>query len=194
MTDCRDVIAVVDVAESPVVRLGGDGLPTLVGQEWPSMPDLAAFIGGSGLLPLSPAMRLPDEPRVVLRVLTARSATAGEWRPLEEAGAHAGAIASFVEEWTGRQARPARRPDWYRIGWLAEIDTWIDAVLAVSGRHRVAPTEVVQMWTLSAVLKVVCDGEVVYVKASCEYFRAEARITEVIAGWPAGAVPGRPRR
>jgi fructosamine-3-kinase len=181
---------VVDVADRPVVRLGGDGLPTLVGQEWPSMPDLAAFVGGSGLLPLSPAMRLSDEPRVVLRVLTARSATAGEWRPLEEAGAHAGAIASFVEEWTGRQARPARRPDWYRIGWLAEIDTWIDAVLAVSGRHRVAPTEVVQMWSLSAVLKVACDGEVVYVKASCEYFRAEARITEVIAGWPAGAVPG----
>jgi hypothetical protein len=42
---------------------------------------------------------------------------------------------------------------------------------------------------LSAVLKVAYDGEVAYVKASCEHFRAEARITEVIAGWPAGAVP-----
>jgi fructosamine-3-kinase len=189
MTECRDVIAVVHVADNPLVRLGQDGLPTLVGGGWPSVPDIAAFVGGSGLLPLSPAVRLSDAPRVVLRVLTAGSAAAGEWRQLQEAGEHAGTIARFVDEWTGRQARPARRPDWYRIGWLAEIDTWIDAVLAVLGRRRSAPTEVVQMWSLSAVLKVACDGEVVYVKASCEHFRAEARITEVIAGWRAGAVP-----
>jgi fructosamine-3-kinase len=190
MTECRDVIAVVDAADRSLVRLlGEDGLPTLVGDGWPSVPDIAAFVGGSGLLPLSPAVRLSDEPRVVLRVLTAGSATVGEWRRLEEAGEHAGAVARFVDEWTGRQSRPAGRPDWYRIGWLAEIDNWIDAVLAVAGRRRSAPTEVVQMWSLSAVLKVAYDGEVAYVKASCEHFRAEARITEVIAGWPAGAVP-----
>jgi fructosamine-3-kinase len=189
MSECRDVIAVVDVADRPLVRLGEFGLPTLVGDGWPSVPDIATFVGGSGLLPLSPAVRLSDEPRVVLRVLTAGSAEVGEWRKLEDAGEHGEAVARFVDEWTGRRARPAKRPDWYRSGWLAEIDTWIDAVLAVSGRRRSAPTEVVQMWSLSAVLKVACDGEVVYVKASCEHFRAEARITEVVAGWPAGAVP-----
>jgi fructosamine-3-kinase len=189
MTGRRDVIAVVDLADRPLVRFGEDGLPTLVGEGWPSVPDIAAFLGGSGLLPLSPAARLSAEPRVVLRVLTAGSAVGGQWRPLEAAGEHAEAIARFIDEWTGRQARPAGRPEWYRIGWLAEIDIWIDAVLAMSGRRRSAPTEVVQMWSLSAVLKVACDGEVVYVKASCEHFRAEARTTEVIAGWRAGAVP-----
>jgi hypothetical protein len=187
MSEYRDVIAVVDVADRPLVRLGEDGLPTLVGDGWASVPDIAAFLGGSGVLPLAPAVRLSD--RVVLRVLTAGSVEDGQWRKLEAAGEHAETVARFVDEWTGRRPRPAKRPDWYRSGWLTEIDTWIDAVLAVSGRRRSAPTEVVQMWSLSAVLKVASDGQVVYVKASCEHFRAEARITEVVAGWPAGAVP-----
>ena len=189
MTECRDIVAVVSVADELAVLLGEDGLPTLVGNDWPSVQDIAAFVGGSGLVPVSPAVRLSDEPGVVLRVLTSVAAATGEWRPLEEAGAHADVIARFVEEWTGRRARPHRRPDWYRAGWLAEIDGWIDAVLAVSGRRRVAPREVVQMWPLSAVLKVASDDGTVYVKASCAYFHAEARITEVIAEWPTGVVP-----
>jgi fructosamine-3-kinase len=190
VTASRDIVAVVDVTDPPSVWLAEEGLPVLVGDGWPSVREVAAFVGDSDLLPIAPATRLSEEPRVVLHVLAAGSATAGHQGPLEAAGEYAGAIARFVDEWTGRQARPARRPDWYRTGWLAEIDAWIDAVLAVSGRRRAAPTEVVQMWSLSAVLKVVCDDSPVYVKASCEYFRAEARITEVLAGWPAAGVPG----
>lgn len=189
MSGWRDMLAVVRTDPAVAVWVVDGRLPVLPGESnWPSLAELETFAELTGLLPLAPAVRLDG---MVLHLLRCTgppgNSVRGEWLPPARVE-HGPRIARAVEEWAGRLDRPALRPDWYRAGWLAEIDEWIDAALPGLGRTRTAGTEVVQMWNLAAVLRVPCAGGPLYAKASCRHFHAEPAITALIGRW-SSAVP-----
>lgn len=86
-----------------------------------------------------------------------------------------------VAEFRGETDRPSRRPDWYRAGWRAEIDAWVDQTLSAAGRSRRGPSVPVAVWSLSCVLRVpTAAADSVFVKAACDWFRAEPAITALL--------------
>ena len=109
---------------------------------------------------------MDTEPRRLVHVLsgTASATEAAGWLPvadldrLDEPEAVISAVREAVGELNGQILRPSRRPDWYRVGWLGEVESWIDARLAELGRRRIGASSVIKLWGLSVVLRVPCAG------------------------------------
>jgi aminoglycoside phosphotransferase (APT) family kinase protein len=152
--------------------------------------------------PLAPELLLDVDGPLVLDVRRSPDAAAyARWSPVDQArGAEVviDALRGTVRTFGGAEERPARRPEWFVEGWLPEVEAWVDGCVSAIGRRRTGDLEPVKVWCLSAVLRVPTDRGVLFFKAACEWFRAEPRITEVLAGlWPdrvPGLVATEPRR
>ena len=111
-------------------------------------------------------------------------------RLVDEPAGVAVAIRRGVAEFRGEVDPPHRRPTWYRAGWRAQVDGWVDQTLAGAGLSRSGPSEPVAVWALSCVLRVPVGGAgAVFVKATCDWFRAEPGITELLARRAPDVVP-----
>ena len=114
------------------------------------------------------------------------------WRPLGEGpGPEAvlDAVRSAVATYAGRESLPARRQAWFAEPWRAQADAWVDATLAGLGRRRTGPSVPVKVWSLSAVLRVATDQGPVFLKATCDHFGSEPRITDLLGRLLPGRVP-----
>ncbi|NYE36599.1 hypothetical protein F4692_001732 [Nocardioides cavernae] len=129
---------------------------------------------------LAPVVVLDETRR--LHVVGSRGGTprGGRWAGLD-------ALPADLREHVARSARehwgtpPPQRPDWYRPGWTDELEEWIDAALAPTGRSRTGPVRTHRVWSISAVHTVPTDAGTLWSKASCAHFAAEAGIVEVVA-------------
>lgn len=129
---------------------------------------------------LAPVVVLDETHR--LHVVGSRGGTPvrGQWASLD-------VLPPDLREHVARSARehwgtlPARRPEWYRPGWADEVEAWIDSVLAAEGRSRTGPLRTHRVWSISAVHTVPTDVGTLWFKASCDHFRVEAGIVEVLA-------------
>ena len=170
-------------------------------ESWPDLDQIAAAAGVDRVMPVGPARRVVG-PDAVIHVVSAQGASSlagASWIGIDELAARdvptvfGEVVAGTVDEHHGTAPWPARRPDWFRAGWLAEADAWVDDGLAATGRQRSGTTVPVRMWSLSAVLRTPVAGaageESVWFKATCDWFRAEAAITEVLATFVADLVP-----
>ncbi len=153
-----------------------DGSLPSVETTW-RLPDvLAAFEPLIGRPPyLRQAERIEDGDRVLrLHVFDVGDAVASDAElpdPLRPA----------FERWLAEQRGapvPRLRAAWAKPGWLAAAEAWVDCSL-----------EPYRMWSLSAVLTGVRDGETVFLKAVFPLFHHEPAITEVLAREHPGAVP-----
>jgi hypothetical protein len=159
--------------------------------------------GDPSAVTVSPVRRFDTEPRRFLHVMSGSGGTTGdasEWLDvadldrLAEPEPVVSAVRLAVEELNGQAPRPQRRPDWYRVGWFGEVESWIDARLAQLGRRRAGPSSVIKLWSLSAVLRTPYAGPngekaAVYFKATCELFRAEPTITQALGVVASDHVP-----
>ena len=73
-------------------------------------------------------------------------------------------------------AAPQQRPDWFRAGWYDRVEAWIDDCLVARGSRRTEPVRTHRVWSISAVLEVPTSDGVLWFKACCDHFRAEAAI------------------
>ncbi len=170
---------------------------------WPEMTTLRRACGDPFAVTVSPVRRLDTEPRRFVHVLSGTGGAptgAAEWLDvanldrLDEPEAVLSAVRLAVGELNGQVPRPLHRPDWYRLGWLEEVESWIDARLAVSGRRRTGPSSVIKLWGLSVVLRVPCAWPnaveaAVYFKATCDLFRAEPMISQALGLFARDHVP-----
>jgi hypothetical protein len=199
--DAPNVVALIDRAR--VMTLADRrGLSTLPETElWPDLAQIAAAAGVAQVMPLGPARRVVD-PEAVIHVVSGQGASSlagASWTRIDALAGRdvptvvGDVIAGTVDEHHGTAAWPARRPAWFRDGWLAEADAWADDAIAATGRRRMGPTVPVRMWSLSAVLRIPVAGasgdESVWFKATCEWFRAEPAITDVVGTFAADHVP-----
>ncbi|MET1007463.1 MAG: aminoglycoside phosphotransferase family protein [Propionibacteriaceae bacterium] len=178
---------------------GQCALPSIPdGAGWTDLTTVVATSGDPGAIPVSPIRRLETEPRRFLHVLGGSGEAAhhqGRWLNrrgldrLAEPPEVVAALALAMDEVSGRAPAPAYRPDWYRLGWRDEVDQWVDDRLAELGRTRTGPSTVLKLWSLSAVLRIPCGSSAVYVKATCDWFRAEPRITQALAGFAGPHLP-----
>ncbi len=76
---------------------------------------------------------------------------------------------------------PTLRPEWFSVRWYDEVEAWVDEHLTSTGRRRTGVMRVSRVWSISAVLQVPTDTGDVWFKASCELFRSEAALHEVVA-------------
>ena len=170
----------VAVVHGEDVEVTDDGALPRITAEWPGMSELAP--GRDDLVPVAPRVRLEDEN---LHVFAARGEPPAGARPvvqLAEPAATRGQIALALDRWRGESARPARRAPWYDERWLAQTTAWMTDELHLIGRAVVEPPQVLRMWPLSAVVRVVLDDDTrVVVKCSCEHFGAEPAITRTLA-------------
>jgi aminoglycoside phosphotransferase (APT) family kinase protein len=166
--------------------LGSDG--------WTEMDALQRACGDPSAVTVTPIRRLDTEPRRFLHVMAGTGSTTAEaagWLAvanldqLDEPDAVISALRLALDELNGQAPRPLLRPDWFRVGWLEEVESWIDARLADLGRRRCGASAVIKLWSLSAVVRTPYAGSngeegVVYFKATCEWFRAEPMITQTL--------------
>lgn len=137
---------------------------------------------------LAPVVVLDETHR--LHVVGSRGGTPerGQWASLD-------VLPPDLREHIARSARehrgtpPAQRPEWYRTGWIDEVEAWIDAALSTAGRSRTGPLRTHRVWSISAVFTVATDVGTLWFKASCDHFRAEAGIVEVLARHLPGLAP-----
>jgi hypothetical protein len=95
-----------------------------------------------------------------------------------------------IAEHLGDEPWPARRPPWFRQGWLEEVQDWIDDRLRALSLVAAAPAVPARVWSLSAVLRVpLTNGADVWFKASCDHFRAEPAITRAVGTFGGSTVP-----
>jgi aminoglycoside phosphotransferase (APT) family kinase protein len=167
------------------------------------MSTLRRACGDPLAVTVSPVRRLDTEPCRFVHVLSGTAGATPEavgWLAaanldrLDEPEAVISAVRLAVGELNGQVPRPLRRPDWYRVGWLRKVESWIDARLAVTGRRRTGPSSVIKLWGLSVVLRVPCAGPnagdaAVYLKATCDLFRAEPMITQALGLFARDHVP-----
>ncbi|GAA1435778.1 hypothetical protein GCM10009616_33800 [Microlunatus lacustris] len=193
MTDL--VAAVVDGQVMARLEAGSLVLPSAPrGEDGPDLAALAAVWGARTVRPLAPELRPDPDSDVRLHVVQPVPALTGgvalDARALDRLSAPAAVVEVLAAELAvlaGQAPRPARRPDWYRLGWQDEVDGWVDATLTARGVRRTGTTVPVKIWSLSALLRVpTTDGEVV-LKAVGEPFTAEPAVTS----WLSTAVPGR---
>lgn len=165
-------------------------LPSFVAPEDEGTLAAALALVGADIA-IAPTAKLPDDRRVHV-VGRRRPAPAPSGRLVDPADvadpAVAEAVARAVAELDPAHA-PAARPAWFRPGWPDRVETWVDGVLAGSGRHRTGPLVPVKMWSISAVARVVTDAGDLWIKAPCEHFRAEARVHPTVAGLFPDLVP-----
>ncbi len=199
--ELRNVVALVD-GDRVLSFDGRRGLSTLPETEpWPDLDQIAEAGGVATVLPIGPARRLTDLHAAVHVVAGPGPSSLDEtsWAPLDALArrgvpaAVADVITSTVGEHHGSLPWPAQRPVWFRDGWLAEADRWIDERVAHAGWQRTGPTVPARLWSLSAVLRAPVDGPAgptsVWFKATCDWFRGEAAITEVLGTFAAAHVP-----
>ncbi len=140
---------------------------------FPLAPELLLDVGG----PLILDVRRPADPSAYSRWSLVEHAR-GDDAVLDPVGA-------AIRVFGGTEAPPPRRAEWFSESWLPEVEAWLDQRLGASGRRRTGALEPLKVWSLSAVLRVPTDDGVLIFKAACDWFRAEPRITEVLAGlWP----------
>ncbi|MBS2936210.1 aminoglycoside phosphotransferase family protein [Nocardioides sp. J2M5] len=181
----------VALADGDRVWVDDDGrLPTFLDD--PEADGPTATATASRLLTdavhLAPVVVLDDVRR--LHVVGARGGApdGGGWMaPYELPDDLGGAVATALDEHAGPPL--AGRPDWYAPGWHDEVEAWIDAALARSGRTRTGALRVHRVWSISAVHTVATDRGPVWFKASCAHFGAEAAIVGVLAAHLPDLVP-----
>jgi len=203
MTDQQNLNVAAVVDGDCVLSLDGrTGLSMLPATEpWPDLAEIAKASGVATVLPLGPARRLTD-PGAVIHVVAGHgppSLAGTSWTPLDSLGgrdvpaAVTDVITATLDEHHGTARRPAQRPDWFRHGWLDEADAWIDECVADAGLRRAGPIVPARLWSLSAVLSTPVEGvngeTSVWFKATCDWFRAEASITGVVATFAGAHVP-----
>lgn len=151
-----------------------------------SLVDLAAASGDASAVLVAPQLQVSAEPCVLLCVFAPRAGDLreGTWTPVSDLDAddrviellHAiDAVAS------GRQAPPARRPDWFRTTWYDEVEAWVDERLAETGRRRTGQAHAIKIWSMSAVLEIPTGGTPVWFKAACAHFHAEPALTRIVS-------------
>lgn len=157
---------------------------------------VASVVEGLGVFPMAPEVLLDlDGPRGVEILAWSPGREAGaahDWLPLSEATGPAPLLETVREAmatYAGREPLPARRQDWFTAAWLPDVDAWADQALATAGRRRTGPSSPVKVWSLSAVLRIPTDGGPVFLKATCDHFRAEPRITDLLGRLVPGRVP-----
>lgn len=158
-------------------------LPVLLalpdGDDERDLADVLSRVGAE--IPVAPTVRLEDG-RLVHFVGTRGSDVAGTFvvpGALEDP-ALTHVVARAIAELDPART-PECRPEWFRAGWFDLIEAWIDAVLAPTGRRRTGPVEPFRLWSISAVVRVPTDDGVLWCKAPCDHFRAEARIHTAVA-------------
>jgi hypothetical protein len=99
------------------------------------------------------------------------------------AGLRPAALASAVRQWLDEQRHGylPSRPQWSRPGWLAEASKWMAAEVESLGATLTAPTEIVQLWDPSVVVRATTDAGRFYLKCSADIFRSEAAVTAALA-------------
>lgn len=162
-------------------------LPVLPPQDAPAeerpLAEILALVGAD--IPLAPTARLADGRYVHFVGVRAAASPGtlvapGELQDAVLARAVAHAVAERDPASTAAST-PAARPDWFRPGWFDRIEAWIDAVLEPTGRRRTGPVDPFRLWSISAVVRVPTDAGVLWCKAPCAFFRAEARIHTSVA-------------
>jgi aminoglycoside phosphotransferase (APT) family kinase protein len=149
------------------------------------LPQLASTSGDPAAVLVAPQLRVSADPQVLLNVFSPRSQTRvdGVWTPLDDLAEDDAVVELLREvaaELAGVVERPARRPDWFRVSWYAEVEAWLDTELATLGRARTGPVEATKVWSISAVVRVPCDPAPVWFKASCRHFHAEPALTRLV--------------
>src|SRR4051794_21537831 len=135
----REILALV--SGRGVLAPESDGVRRLPSIEdsggWPSVAQLREAVGSVDVGLLGPPYRLSDG-TVTLHVLSDRAPDGqadphgDDWLPVERAGelADGAAVAEQVQrtvaEASGDVPHPAHRPDWFRYGWLDEVEAWVD--------------------------------------------------------------------
>lgn len=193
---------VAAVRDGRVVVVPGPHGPTLPveleGEGHPSPGELARAVGAATVRPLAPSRPVSAEPRLTVHLVEPGGVAAAQWLELDSLDrlvhppSVAEAIRTGLGEHGGTLPWPPRRPPWFAAGWRAAIDAFVDETLASAGRQRAGSGRVVQMWTLSAVLEIPVaapSAGSVFVKATCDHFRAEPTITALLSRLAPGRVP-----
>ncbi|WP_375429950.1 phosphotransferase family protein [uncultured Friedmanniella sp.] len=172
---------------------------------WLETPKVVATAGVASATVLAPATRLGGEPTTTVHLLGLPlagpdpSIADASWLDVDDLDrlAHPPAVAAAIRTGLVEYARdvpwPPGRPAWYRPSWPAELDGWVDEQLPRLGLTRTGGTVAVKVWSLSAVVRIpVVSGTgatSVYVKATCEHFRAEPAVTRLLASLAPEVVP-----
>jgi aminoglycoside phosphotransferase (APT) family kinase protein len=155
----------------------------------------AAACGDADAVLVAPQLHVGSEPTTVLNVFGSRRPTRveGTWSELDDLSGADPAVVEALRDTravvAGVTEQPARRPAWFSTAWYDEADAWIDHELAARGRSRTGPSLPVKVWSLSAVLRVPCEGAPVWMKASCRHFHAEPALTRLVAELLPGHAP-----
>ena len=97
----------------------------------------------------------------------------------------------LVDRWIHERVHglsDARAP-WARQHWWEDAVAWALAATDAAGLQVVGAPELWKIWGISIVLRIPVRDGAVYVKSSCEAFRAEAGLTAALAGWAPSVVP-----
>ena len=179
----RDFVAHVHGGQ---VLLDDSGsLPSITGEDPNETPlrDRLELVGAD--FPIGPMDRLGEDVFVTTVEVCDGTVPDGRWTDLDTLSDPPGlegvaeAVRRCVEEYAG--TAPPHRPDWYRPGWFPDVEAWIEEALGRVGRSRTGPLVAVQLWSLSAVLRVPTDRGVAWFKATCEHFHGEPAIHRVLA-------------
>lgn len=180
-----------------VVEPGQDGprLPRLVTRGWPDPVDRQ--LGDPTAVQVAP-LRLAPGPEGTDRWIYPMSGrqppgkhllALPQWDTLAEDAELIAGVREALGPHLGLQEWPPARPAWYRPQWYAEIDAWVEQVLAEHGRRPTGARQVIRVWSLSAVVSYATEQGAVFVKATCDWFRAEPVLTQVVASFAAELAP-----
>ena len=148
-----------------------DGALPVLGfeQDWPPMDGALSDAVGHGALLLEPL-------DYTTAVLAASSRFDGRWLP---AGAVRGRL-DVVDAWLDRRGDTPQQP-WFRPGWFAETDAWLDGLV-----RRIGPSRQVKQWGISAVLRTPTTTGAVYTKAVLPDLGREPLVTQFLAARAGG--------
>jgi len=96
---------------------------------------------------------------------------------------------ALLSPWLGQLPGDPRRAPYARIGGVAALTDWADAVLAEFGMTRQGPVEQVRTWNLSCLLRLRTADGVLWVKAVPEFFAHEPDVMSALAGIDGSLVP-----
>jgi hypothetical protein len=162
-------------------------------EQWLNADEVTKAAGDPAALIAAPSVPLDSDRRRTLHLLESPGWIDGNgWLRLDqldrlaESAAVRAAIRSGFDAYRRPETRPPQRPEWFAVGWRAEVDHWIDSQLSRLGLSRRGPSRPIKFWSLSAVLEVPVAGAErtdgrVFFKAACEHFRSEAAITGLVA-------------
>jgi hypothetical protein len=163
-------------------RLPADDTP----QRHASLASRAVMAGDPAAVLAAPQLQVGDDPVTLVSVFASRRGGGpdGTWTRVDAVAEPPDVVAALrdVAAVVAGAPAPARRPDWFRIGWYDDAERWVDAVLAGTGRRRTGPAEPGEVSCLSAVVRIPCDpGPPLWLKASTAHFRSEPALTRLAA-------------